>query len=86
MESSAWPSSDDEPSPPDLPNRNADKGPALLAKTESLGFLRMVVALELGVEVRRNELELRVAAIDAKSGSSSLTIQVFCTPMANFLS
>lgn len=44
-----------------LPNRSADKGPACLAKTASLAFLR--ISLGRGVGVRRNELEVRVGAM-----------------------
>lgn len=78
LESSASLSSDDD-GPDILPSRNAEKGPAFLAKTVNLrGFLRVVVALELGEEVRTNELEVRVAAIEAAAQNFSSFTTQFC--------
>lgn len=56
--SSASASSEDEL---ELPSPN-ENGPSLLAMTLSLGVFRF--SLEFGVEVRRTECEVRVAAID----------------------
>ena len=56
----SWLSSD---GPSDcLPRRKAERGPALLAYTLSDGFLR--VSLGWGGVVRRNELEVRVGAMN----------------------
>lgn len=76
-ESSGWGSTEDESLL--LPKRNWGKGPACLAKTVSLVFLR--ISLECGVGVRINELEVSVGAIDREGGNEISKATVCSDPI-----